>query len=80
MIAFEEDFLLEARREAVEAAGDPVHAVAQSGQQGGIKKVSDDDKAIVLVSPSPLFRYVLHWAPPLSLAIEHHHPTMSSTP
>jgi hypothetical protein len=37
MVTFEEDLLLEARREARKPPDDPVEAIAQAGHQGGIK-------------------------------------------
>jgi hypothetical protein len=51
------------RPEAVNAAGNLVHAFAQFGNQAGIKKILDDDKTIILERFSPLVRFVLNRRP-----------------
>jgi hypothetical protein len=65
VVAFQQDLLLEMWPEAGNPSGNLVHVMAQAGHQRGLKKVSDEDKSIILERRSPSIRCVLHRTPPL---------------
>jgi hypothetical protein len=68
VVALQEDLLPQVRLEVAELPGNPFHAFAEPGEQGGLKQLRDDDESVVLVSPATIVRSEFHTESPSPVA------------